>query len=74
MKIIHEHPKMFGVLLYDKRFLIFNERERKTLASAAKIICQARERVTNESCLDSELAGIEHRIADLLDFEKVEVL
>jgi hypothetical protein len=73
MKTTHERPEMFGVELYDKRFLILNERERKTLTSAAKIICQVREKVINESYLDIELASIEGRLDDLLAYQKIEL-
>ena len=73
MKVTHERPEMFGIELYDKHYLILNQRERNALINAANIIDQAREKVTDESSLDLELASIECRISDLLDFDKIEI-
>jgi hypothetical protein len=73
MKTTHECPHMFGIKLYDKRYLTFNKRERQHLSRTVRMIQAARMYATEDSYLDLELAGIEGRIEDLLEFEKVDI-
>ncbi len=73
MRVTHEQPAMFGIQIYDKHFLIFNQSERKALKRVARIMEQAREQVTDDSYLDMEFASIEGRLDDLLGYCKIEI-
>jgi len=64
---------MFGIVLFDRTSLMFNQAERRTLKAALKIIERSRDKATREGNLDYELGSIECRLVDLLEFDQIDV-
>ena len=74
MQTQRQKESFFGVTIYDRNVLVFNQTERKRLEKCLATIREARERIPEDTYLDTELGSIECRLADLLDLHTIEII